>query len=78
MCVRVCQQHLNRPKWKIILYFVTFLLGSQEETRQHIRRRTQRKIYSFLTDDAFIVLVSGECLIAQILQSKTKVEKKTQ
>lgn len=44
----------------------------------YIRRRTQRKIYSFLTDDAFIVLVSGECLIAQILQSKTKVEKKTQ
>lgn len=32
--------------------------------------RVVQEKYSFLNDDAFIVLVSGECLIAQILQKK--------
>lgn len=57
-------------KWKNILYFVIFFrvyVQSGKETRV-----VQEK-YSFLNDDAFIVLVSGECLIAQILQKKNNV-----
>lgn len=63
---RVCQSGSSRNEMEKHFVFCHFLscISSGKETRV-----VQEK-YSFLNDDAFIVLVSGECLIAQILQKK--------